>query len=180
MLEYEDHETISQTTSLEPPRPTPNHPHTAKMSNVSADLIWEVTRLQNAFLVKRKESGGIQFSRDPLNLTNVHSRKYAGYVNDKAIGVVAGENNTIQVISKKVSAGNKPASGRTVSTIGASKANRKTYKSIAKQTAKYRGDLRQVAVARASAIRASQRPVKPSPEPKLRGNAAKKAAEKSE
>lgn len=66
------------------------------MSNVSADLIWEITRKwfssvfgasctvsdefalagsQNAFLVKRKTGGSPQFSRDPFNLTNVHSRK---------------------------------------------------------------------------------------------------------
>ncbi len=57
----------------------------------------------------------------------------------------------------------------------------RTFKSIANQTAKsgYRPDLRAAAVARASAIRRSQRPVKPTPEPKLRGNAAKKAAEKA-
>lgn len=30
---------------------------------------------QNSFLVKRKTDGSPQFSRDPLNLTNVHSRK---------------------------------------------------------------------------------------------------------
>jgi hypothetical protein len=30
---------------------------------------------QNAFLVKRNTNGGVQFSRDPLNLTNLHSRK---------------------------------------------------------------------------------------------------------
>ncbi|TLD13625.1 uncharacterized protein PgNI_04574 [Pyricularia grisea] len=53
------------------------------MSNVSADLIWEVVRNQNAFLEKRNTNGGVQFSRDPLNLTNKHSRKYAGFVNDK-------------------------------------------------------------------------------------------------
>lgn len=29
---------------------------------------------QNAFLVKRKDNGGTHFSRDPLNLTNVHTR----------------------------------------------------------------------------------------------------------
>lgn len=29
----------------------------------------------NAFLVKRKSGGGSQFSRDPLNLINKHSRK---------------------------------------------------------------------------------------------------------
>jgi large subunit ribosomal protein L28e len=66
------------------------------MSNVSSDLIWEVSRKwfwvrlrnlwpgadeflcagsQNAYLVKRKSGAAPQFSRDPLNLTNVHARK---------------------------------------------------------------------------------------------------------
>lgn len=58
---------------------------------------------QNSYLVKRNTNGGVRFSRDPLNLTNVHSRKvclfglsrrrradaeantlqHAGFVNDK-------------------------------------------------------------------------------------------------
>jgi hypothetical protein len=29
----------------------------------------------NAYLVKRKAGGAPQFSRDPLNLTNLHARK---------------------------------------------------------------------------------------------------------
>ena len=62
-------------------------------SNVSQDLVWEICRTfrcainltqvlmktmlgtNNAFLVKRKSGGGSQFSRDPLNLMNKHSRK---------------------------------------------------------------------------------------------------------
>lgn len=54
----------------------------------------------------------------------------------------------------------------------------RTYKNIANQAAKsgYRADLRAAAVSRASAIRRSQRAVKPEPEKKLRGNAAKRAA----
>ena len=54
----------------------------------------------------------------------------------------------------------------------------RTYKNIARQVAKsgYRADLRQAAVARASAIRRSQKAPKPEAEKKLRGNAAKKAA----
>lgn len=53
---------------------------------------------------------------------------------------------------------------------------------IANNVAKngYRGDLRQAAVARASAIRKSQKPVKESPEKKLRGSKAKKAAAEKE
>lgn len=57
----------------------------------------------------------------------------------------------------------------------------RTYKGIASTVARsnYRGDLRAATVARASAIRKSQGPVKESPEKKLRGaKAAKAKAEK--
>ncbi|KAJ4292190.1 hypothetical protein N0V88_005819 [Collariella sp. IMI 366227] len=144
------------------------------MSNVSADLIWEVSPyvlnlcLNNSFLVKRKTGGAPQFSRDPLNLTNLHSRK--------AVGVVANEKGGVQVISKKTAAANKPASALHKVTFGGNKTSRKTYKAIASQVAKsgYRPDLREFAVSRASAIRSSQRVQKPSPAPKARGAAAKK------
>lgn len=55
------------------------------------------------------------------------------------------------------------------------------YKGIVNYTAKqgYRADLRQEAVARASAIRQSQNPKKEDPEQKLRGSKAKKAEEKT-
>lgn len=58
----------------------------------------------------------------------------------------------------------------------------RTYKAIASSTAKsgYRADLRSDAVARASAIRLSQRPKKDQPESKLRGAKARKAAEEKE
>ena len=90
----------------------------ADHGNISPDLIWECVRKystlpndrctcsvgpagnNNAYLVNRKSGGGARFSRDPLNLTNKHSRKvstnteydfmlwliasqYDGFVNDK-------------------------------------------------------------------------------------------------
>jgi large subunit ribosomal protein L28e len=57
----------------------------------------------------------------------------------------------------------------------------RVYKAVANKVAKsgYRPDLRQAAVARASAILKSQRPVKESPEKKLRGKKAVAAAEKA-
>lgn len=58
---------------------------------------WD-TGKNNAYLVKRKQAGGIQFSRDPFNLTNKHSRKYEGFVNDKAIGINA-DDNTVKLAS---------------------------------------------------------------------------------
>lgn len=45
------------------------------MPNVSDDLVWEVVRNYNALMVKRPGKGSLILSRDPLNLTNTHSRK---------------------------------------------------------------------------------------------------------
>jgi large subunit ribosomal protein L28e len=57
---------------------------------------------------------------------------------------------------------------------------RRIYKAIANRTAKtgYRADLREAVVARASALRQSQRPKKDTPETKARGAKARKAAAK--
>ncbi|KOS16671.1 putative 60S ribosomal protein L28e [Escovopsis weberi] len=153
----------------------------AALTNLSSDVFWEIVRPSNKFLVKSKKNGGVQFSSDPLNLTNCHSRKYAGFINDKAVGVVPGEKDAVVLLSKKVSAANKPAENLIKTTIGGGKTSRKVYKAVATQTAKhgYRPDLRAAAVERASAIKQSQRPVKAEPEPKLRGKKAKKAAEES-
>ncbi|CAI0645209.1 putative 60S ribosomal protein L28e [Colletotrichum fructicola] len=155
----------------------------AALPNVSADLIWEVVRNQNAYLVNRNDAGGLQLSRDPLNLVNKHSRKYAGFVNDKAIGVVPNEKGGVKVISKNQKNANKPAQGTTEVTYGGNKSARKTYKAVALQAANggYRADLREAAVQRVSAIRRAQKPVKPeAAEKKPRGVKAKKAAEKTE
>lgn len=56
---------------------------------------------------------------------------------------------------------------------------RRTYSAIVNSTTKrnYRPDLRKDAVARASAIRKSQKPVKADKQSKLRGAKATKAAE---
>ncbi|EME43047.1 hypothetical protein DOTSEDRAFT_35388 [Dothistroma septosporum NZE10] len=147
--------------------------------NISNDLIWEITRGNNAFLVKRKQAGGVQFSRDPLNLVNKHSRKYEGYVNAQAIGIQP-DSNTIALTTKTKSA-NKPAQLYQTSSFNASTPTRKLYKSVVNSTAKkgYRSDLRAEAVARASAVRSSQREKKDRAEPKLRGAKARKAEESS-
>ncbi|KAI1105878.1 ribosomal protein L28e [Jackrogersella minutella] len=144
---------------------------------ISSDLVWEIVRTNNAYLVKRKESGGVQFSRDPLNLTNKHTRKHAGFVNDKAIGIQPAEKGGVKVISKKESDSLKPAKSTTEVTHNGGQPTRKIYKTVANKTAKsgYRADLREAAVARVSAVRQSQKDPKPTPEKKPRGAKAKKA-----
>ncbi|KAF7544722.1 hypothetical protein G7046_g9727 [Stylonectria norvegica] len=151
------------------------------LSNVSPDLIWEIVRNNNSFLAKTKKIGGVQFSRDPFNLTNKSSRKHAGFVNPKAVAVSEGEKGAIVVKSKKTSSPTKPAAAVSETTFGGNKSSRKTYLAVANQSAKsgYRPDLRSAAVERVSAIKRSQKPVKPDHEIKLRGNAAKKAAQKA-
>ncbi|EPE34589.1 60S ribosomal protein L28 [Glarea lozoyensis ATCC 20868] len=135
---------------------------------------------QNAFLVKRAQSGGVRFSRDPFNLVNIHSRKHAGFVNEKAVGVIEekGDKKGVTLITKKVKSTQKPGSLHHTTGLGGNKSTRKTYKTIVSNTAKsgYRSDLRPYAVARASAIRKSQTPKKDLPESKVRGAKAKKAA----
>ncbi|KIV91068.1 hypothetical protein PV10_05653 [Exophiala mesophila] len=146
-------------------------------TNVSADLIWEVVRNNNAYLVKRNSSGGSQFSRDPFNLTNTHSRTQAGFVNDKAVSVQPTENGGVTVQTKKSGKANKPASHYNTHTYGKTTSNRKLYKNIADAVGKnsYRSDLNKSAVARASAIKDSQRVKKDTPASKPRGAKARKA-----
>ncbi|EME82309.1 uncharacterized protein MYCFIDRAFT_183074 [Pseudocercospora fijiensis CIRAD86] len=138
--------------------------------NLSNDLIWEVTRSNNSFLVKRKQSGGVQFSRDPLNLTNKHSRKYSGYANAQAIGIQP-DDNTVTLTTKLPKNSNRPAKSYHTSSFKSSTPSRKLYKSIVNSTAKkgYRPDLRAEAVQRASAIKQSQRDNKKESKSKPRG-----------
>ena len=46
---------------------------------MSDALLWELTKTNSSFLVKRD---GLQLSSDPLNVANVHAFKYSG-VNKK-------------------------------------------------------------------------------------------------
>ena len=137
------------------------------------------TGSNNSFLVKRKQAGGVQFSRDPFNLTNKHTRKYEGFVNDKvndptpsknskhktthkylpqAIGINADSPNTLSLSTKLPSRGNKPAKNVQTTSFASNTPSRKIYKSVVNSTAKkgYRADLRAEAVARASAVKLSQ------------------------
>ncbi|KAL2862977.1 60S ribosomal protein L28 [Aspergillus lucknowensis] len=153
----------------------------AERSNVSNDLIWQLTRTQNAYLVKRNSGGGVQFSRDPLNVLNKHSFKYAGYANTKAIGVQATEDGGVVAVTKKPGTAQQPAKSLATVTYGPNASNRKIYKGVADRTAKYgyRADLREEAVARVSALRRTQKPKKDTPARKPRGAQARKAEQES-
>lgn len=66
----------------------------------SPDLIWLIIKDNSSFLVKRN---GVQFSREPNNLTNKNSFKYSGLANTKAIGVSAsGKGVAVSIKTKLV------------------------------------------------------------------------------
>lgn len=79
----------------------------------------------NAFLVKSKQHGGFQFSRDPFNLTNKHTRTHAGFVNDKAVSIQPGENGGVTLKTKKSGNAHKPGSHHNSHTYGKATSNRK-------------------------------------------------------
>ncbi|MCJ1353070.1 MAG: hypothetical protein MMC33_003054 [Icmadophila ericetorum] len=105
--------------------------------------------------------------------------QYAGFVNDKAFGINAGEDGNITLTTKKTKHDNRPKAHHNHSTFTSNKSGPKVYKTVVNSTTKqgYRPDLRQAAVARASALRQASLPKKDVPEKKLRGPKAKKAAE---
>ncbi|KAL6703125.1 hypothetical protein ACN47E_010187 [Coniothyrium glycines] len=145
-------------------------------TTISHDLAWEVTKGHSATLVKRPN--GVQFSRDPLNLKNLYSRKYEGQIANKAIGILPGKEGGVTLLIKKADKHHQPATSIQTTTFGPSRSTRKTYAGIVNSTTKrnYRPDLRQDAVARASAIRKSQKTVKADKQKKLRGKKAEAAA----
>ncbi|BFZ59435.1 hypothetical protein YB2330_000444 [Saitoella coloradoensis] len=143
------------------------------MSAPSADLCWEVVRDQSSYLVKRPNLAPM--SRDPFALTNFHSYKYSG-VNDKAVAVqVAPSGKGVQVTSKITKHAGFPAKNLQTVIFNKNKSSRTTYKAVATAAAArgYRADLRQAAIARASAILLSQRSKKAAAVSKPRGKAAR-------
>ena len=70
----------------------------------SESLIWHLIRDNNSFLVKRgqtKRDGSVQFSKEPGNLLGVHSFKYSGLANNKAIDLQATTGPKATVVLKK-------------------------------------------------------------------------------
>lgn len=104
--------------------------------------------------------------------------QYAGYVNPTAIGINPGPENTMTVSTKTSSKAHQPAKSVSTQNHKASNSSRNSYRGIVNRTAKkgYRSDLRAEAVARASAIKRSQRSKQSKSHPvKLRGGRKRKA-----
>ncbi|XP_077211265.1 large ribosomal subunit protein eL28z-like [Tasmannia lanceolata] len=128
------------------------------MANVPGDLIWEIVKKNNSFLVKEFGNGSakVQLSKESNNLYNVHSFKYSGLANKKTISIQPGGKDLSVVLSTtKTRKQNQPANLFHKSVM--KKEFRRMAKAVANQVADnyYRPDLKNAALARLSAVHRS-------------------------
>merc|ERR1712199_96812 len=100
----------------------------------SSDLLWALTKKNNAFLVKRNF---IQLSSEPGNLMNKNSFKYSGLANNESLDV---QDNTKGISFSK----------KNLVTVDLKKGFRQVAQTIKNKTegANYRKDLTKPALAR--------------------------------
>merc|ERR1711861_127838 len=112
--------------------------------SASSDLLWALTKKQNAFLVKRN---GLQLTSEPNNLMNKHSFKYSGLANVEAVGI---EDNTRGITLKMKNKKNSSNPKRNVVSVDLKKDFRKVATTIRNKTEGkfYRQDLSKPALAR--------------------------------
>jgi large subunit ribosomal protein L28e len=80
---------------------------------------------QNAYLVKRRSGGGVMFSRDPMNLTNKHSRTHAGFINEKAVGIQPNDKGGVDLVTKKSMKSYQPGQHHHKVSVGKGTSNQK-------------------------------------------------------
>ncbi|XP_036335960.1 60S ribosomal protein L28-like [Rhagoletis pomonella] len=132
------------------------------MATTSPHLNWLIVRNNNSFLLKKRDVKK-PFSTEASNLTNVSSFRYSGLVHKKTVGVVpAADKKGFSVVLKKGKNAQRPAKStvRVSFKAGPRRALKKLKNLLT--GAKYRKDLTQAALRRASAVLASQKtaPVK--------------------
>ncbi|GAC95867.1 60S ribosomal protein L28 [Pseudozyma hubeiensis SY62] len=119
--------------------------HSSKMA--SQDLQWLLVRNNSSFLVKQKGLGRI-FSREPRNLVQLHSYKYSGVVNAKAVGLEAPKSGKGVVLTTKNGKQTSSAIKKTLNTTTLKKGGgRRTAGAVSNVVAKkgYRADLTRAA-----------------------------------
>ncbi|KAL4652650.1 large ribosomal subunit protein eL28y [Castanea sativa] len=141
------------------------------MATVPGQLIWEMVKKNNCFLVKEfgRGNAGVQFSKEPNNLFNLNSYKYSGLANRKTVTIQPGGKDLSVVLgTTKTKKQNKPAALLHKSVM------RKEFPRMAKAVTNqvsdnyYRPDLKKAALARLSAVHRSLKVTKSGPKKKNR------------
>eukprot|EP00252_Welwitschia_mirabilis_P026217 TRINITY_DN849_c0_g1_i1.p1 TRINITY_DN849_c0_g1~~TRINITY_DN849_c0_g1_i1.p1 ORF type:complete len:151 (-),score=18.75 TRINITY_DN849_c0_g1_i1:215-667(-) len=144
------------------------------MTTIPGDLIWEIVRNNNSFLVKQNgnSSAKVMFSSEPNNLFNAHSYKFSGLANKKTVSITpgAGEKLSVVLATTKTKKQNKPASMFNRSVL--KKDFRRMERAVLSQVVNnnYRPDLKKYALARLSHVHKSLRMAKAGGKKKSKGS----------
>ncbi|KAK1416871.1 hypothetical protein QVD17_25988 [Tagetes erecta] len=130
------------------------------MTTVPGQLIWEIVKKNNSFLVKEFGNGtqSVQFSKEPNNLYNLNSYKHSGLANKKTVTIQpAGKDQSVLLATTKTKKQTKPASVLHKSIL--KKEFHRMAKTVINQVVEnhYRPDLKKAALARLSAVNRSQK-----------------------
>ncbi|KAI9109374.1 hypothetical protein K1719_019428 [Acacia pycnantha] len=128
------------------------------MATVSGQLIWEIVKKNNSFLVKEFGRGtqSVEFSKESNNLYNLNSYKHSGLANKKTVSIQpAGKEQSVLLATTKTKKQNQPASLLHKSAM--KKDFPRMAKAVVNQVADnhYRPDLKKAALARLSAVHRS-------------------------
>jgi large subunit ribosomal protein L28e len=141
------------------------HLKTFTMVAIPDQLVWELTKRNNAFLKKKnghtKRSGAIQFSVEKGNLKSLNQLKYSGIANTKVTDIVFTKKDGAELVTKSASkCHTKPNKAMTSANI--SKDFRRSESIIVKQTVDnfYRRDLKAAALAKYTKVYQANRRAK--------------------
>ncbi|XP_044480060.1 60S ribosomal protein L28-1-like [Mangifera indica] len=128
------------------------------MATVPGQLIWEIVKKNNCFLVKQFGNGtaGVRFSKESNNLYNLNSYKHSGLANRKTVSIQPGDKDlSVVLATTKTKKQNKPA--RLLQKSVMRKEFPRMAKAVVNQVADnyYRPDLKKAALARLSAVNRS-------------------------
>ncbi|XP_065867036.1 large ribosomal subunit protein eL28y-like [Euphorbia lathyris] len=127
------------------------------MATVPGQLIWEMVKSSNCFLVKQfgRGSASLQFSKEPNNLYNLNSFKHSGLANKKTVSIQPGKDQSVVLATTKTKKQNKPAALLHKSVM--KKEFSRMAKAVSNQVGDnyYRRDLKSAALARLSVVHRS-------------------------
>ncbi|KAI4325330.1 hypothetical protein MLD38_030741 [Melastoma candidum] len=127
------------------------------MATVPGQLIWEIVKSNNCFLVKEfgRGNAGVRFSKEPNNLYNLNTFKHSGLANKKTVTIQPGKDQSVLLATSKTKKQNKPAALLHKSVL--KKEFRRMAKAVENQVSDnyYRPDLKKAALARLSAVNRS-------------------------
>ncbi|CDY48720.1 hypothetical protein IGI04_034021 [Brassica rapa subsp. trilocularis] len=137
--------------------------HGLEMATVPGQLIWEIVKTNNCFLVKQFGRGNakVQFSKEKNNLCNLNSYKHSGLANKKTVTIQpADKEQGVVLATTKTKKQNKPKVSVNKSIL--KKEFPRMSKAVANQVVDnyYRPDLKKFALARLSVISKSIRVAK--------------------